>query len=273
MAAWQDVIRGADGVFSVASPFPATVPKDETDLIRPAKRGTLDILEAARREGIGRVVVTSSTGSAMYGVRGRGTFDERDWTDVTDLTDTTAYFRSKTIAERAAWDFVAEYADAPQLATVLPGLILGPVLEEDTGTSVAAVQKLLAGEVPAIPKLGFSTVDVRDVADLHIRAMTQAAAAGERFLGTAGFLWMGEVVALLKRAYPQRKFPGVHLPDFLVRALSLVDPTLKPVLVDLGAERRASAEKARRLLDWQTRSLSDTVLDTAASLFQVGIVT
>ena len=261
-----------DGVFAVASPFPTTLPKHDDELVVPARTGTLNLLKACRRRGVRRMVLTSSTGAAVYGVRRRGNFDESDWTDVTNRSDTTPYFRSKTIAERAAWDYVAEYVDAPELVAVLPGLILGPVLEEDIGTSAAVVQKAMAGELPAVPKLGFGSADVRSVAELHRLAMTHADAAGERFIGGDEYLRFADVMEVLAKAYPERKLPSRQLPDFAVRLFSYVDPTLKPVLVDLGAERRVTSDKARRVLGWDPMPMADSIRDTAASLLQHRIV-
>lgn len=271
-AAWQAAMPGIDFVLHVASPFPATLPKNDAELVEPARQGVLHVLRAARDHGVRRVVLTSSTGAAMYGQRRRATFTEADWTAVANRADTTPYFRSKTLAERAAWDFVAEHPNGPELTTVLPGAVLGPLLEADAGTSAAIVQKLLDGSVPALPNIGFPMVDVRSIAELHLLAMEHPDAAGERFLGAGEFLTFREVADVLRQAYPDRKFPRFVLPNFAVRLFSYVDPTLKPILVDLGTERRADASKARARLGWEPMPMDRSIRDCAASLLALNLV-
>ncbi|MEO0733931.1 MAG: aldehyde reductase [Bacteroidota bacterium] len=262
-AAWDKAAAGMDFVLHVASPFPTTIPKNEEAVIRPAVDGTLNVLRAASKHGVKRVVLTSSSGAAMYGVRRKGTFTEEDWTDVTNKQDTSPYFRSKTMAERAAWEFISADDSGMELTTVLPGAILGPLLENDPGTSAAIVLKLLDGSVPALPNIGFAMVDVRSVADLHLRAMENPAAAGERFLGAGKFFTFKEVAEVLRRTYPERKFPSFVLPHFAVRLFRYVDPTLGPILVDLGAKRKADHAKATRVLGWSPLSMEQSIRDCA----------
>lgn len=272
---WLDLIKGMDYVQHVASPFPRDLPKDEDELIVPAKNGVLHVLQAAAANGVKRVVLTSSSGSVMYGrPKGQesGLYDETAWTDVTNRADSTAYFRSKTIAEKAAWDFMAADTSGLELATVLPGLILGPVLEEDFGTSANVVLKLLDGSMPAVPALGFDVVDVRSVADLLLRAMEQPAAAGQRLLGTAGFLTFEQVAAILRTHFPDRKIPRRVLPNFLTRMLGWFDPTIRPVLLDLGQQRKCDNRKARQLLHWQPIDSQEAVISCAQSILDLGLV-
>jgi dihydroflavonol-4-reductase len=272
---WNELMKGVDYVQHIASPFPRVLPKREEDLIIPAKRGALNVLKAAATNGVKRVVLTSSTGSVLYGKTKeelQHTFTEEDWTNVQNKKDTTPYFRSKTIAERAAWDFIKNNPSETELATVCPGAILGPVLEKDFGTSANIIVKTLDGSTPAIPKIGFDMVDVRSVADLLIKAMESEKAANERFVATAGYMSFKEVAAMLKKAYPNRKIPSTELPNFAVRLFAMLEASLKPVLVDLGVQRKLRATKAQELLGWKPKSLQEAVLSCAQSVLELGIV-
>jgi dihydroflavonol-4-reductase len=272
---WDDLTKGIDYVLHIASPFPRELPRHEDDLIIPAKNGTLNILRAAAENGVRRVVMTSSSGAITYGrerSKRSATYNENDWTDITNRQDTTPYFRSKTIAERAAWDFIATDQSGLELSTICPGAILGPILEKDFGTSANIVIKTMDGSSPAIPKIGYDLVDVRSVADLHIRAMEMKEAAGERFIGSAGFLTFKEVADILREKYPDRKIPKYLLPNFAVKLISNFEKTLKPLLVDLDVERKLDNSKARKLLDWQPISPEEAVLACAESLIRLGIL-
>ena len=184
----------------MASPFPASVPKHEDELIVPAREGALRVLRAARDAGVKRVVLTSSFAAIGYGHKPRSTpFDETSWTDPNG-DDVRPYVKSKTLAERAAWDFIAKEGGGLELSVVNPVGVFGPVLGPDYSTSILLVQRLMDGAMPGCPRLYFGVVDVRDVADLHIRAMTHPAAKGERFLAIAGdFLSMLDIAKVLKR--------------------------------------------------------------------------
>lgn len=271
---WEEIMRGITYIQHIASPFPRTLPKNDQLLIKPAREGTLRILKAASENGVKRVVITSSSGAIVYGKpKGQesGTYTEEDWTDVTNLDDTTPYFRSKTIAERAAWDFAKKHP-ALEVATVCPGAILGPVLEKDFGTSANIVIKTMDGSSPAIPKIGFDMVDVRSVADALIRAMEVPEAAGERFVASAGFLTFKEVADILREAYPNRKIPKAILPNFAVRLFSNIDPTLKPILNDLGIERKVDHAKATRILGWDPIPPKEAVRACAKSVIEMGVL-
>lgn len=272
---WPKLMRGVDFVQHIASPFPRVLPKNDEELIGPAKDGTLRILRSAAAAGVKRVVLTSSSGAIVYGKpksRRKATFDESDWTDVANRADSTPYFRSKTIAERAAWEFVEQQNGKLELATVCPGAILGPVLEKDFGTSANIVIKMLDGSSPAIPKIGFDIVDVRSVADLLIRAMVRPEAANQRYVGSSGFMSFRNIADTLRQEFPDRKIPGMGLPNFMVRLYSNIDASLKPILVDLGAERKVSHAKARRELGWEPLSTEEAVISCAKSLIEQGIV-
>ncbi|OJJ21469.1 nucleoside-diphosphate sugar epimerase [marine bacterium AO1-C] len=269
---WQTALQGIDYVLHIASPFPTKLPKNENDLILPAKNGTLNILKAATHNRVKRVVMTSSTGAAAYGKKKIAEFTEKDWTNIHNKKDTTPYFRSKTVAEKAAWDYVNSTANAPELVTILPGAILGPVLEKDFGNSANIVKKMLDGSMPALPKIGFEIVDVRSVADAHIKALETPQAAGNRYLCTNGFLEFKEVAQILKANYPKRKIPQKVLPNFMVRLFSNIDPETKPVLLELGTRRTVNHRKIKEELQWNPISVKQSVLDCADSLIGLAVV-
>lgn len=266
---WNEAVAGCDYVLHVASPFPQGVPRDDNELIVPARDGALRVLRAARDAGVKRVVLTSSFAAVGYGrPEQQAPFDERSWSDLNG-SDASAYVKSKTIAERAAWDFVAGEGRGLELAVVNPVGVFGPVLGRDYSTSILLVQRLIDGELPGCPRLWFGVVDVRDVADLHLRAMTHPAAAGERFLAVAGdFMAVREMaLALKQRLGPAaRKVPTLQLPDFLVRLASLRDPAVKQILPELGKRKNATSAKARSVLGWNPRPREDALVATAQSL-------
>jgi len=272
---WSRAVAGADYVLHVASPFPRTSPKTDDELIGPARDGALRVLNAARDAGVKRVVLTSSIAAITNGHGAHpAPFTENDWTDETNLSDTGAYERSKTIAERAAWAWHVSQGDALDLVAVNPGAVIGPVLSADFSLSIELVKKLLDGSMPGIPRFGFPLVDVRDIARLHVLAMTAPAAAGQRFIGASDFLWGKDIAAVLKQGLGDkaRKVPSMAVPDFVVRAVALVDPAVRAQLFNLGKEKRVSSDKAREMLGWTTRPISESILDTARSLQALGLV-
>jgi dihydroflavonol-4-reductase len=275
-AGWAEAAAGCDYILHVASPFPSTVPKDENELIGPARDGALRALKAARDAGVKRVVMTSSFAAIGYGAPKDRTaaFTEKDWTNLNDPT-VQAYPKSKTIAERAAWDFIAREGGTLELAVVNPVLVLGPVLGPDTSPSILFISRLLDGSLPGCPDLSFGVVDVRDVADLHLRAMIAPAARGERFLATAGdFVSVREIAGMLKDGLgaAARKVPTRRLPSWLVRIVGLFDPQVKGIVPELGKHKNTSNEKARRLLGWAPRSPREAVLATAQSLSELKLL-
>lgn len=271
---WAEAAQGCDYVQHVASPFPPAQPRDENELIRPAREGTLRVLRAARDAGVKRVVVTSSFAAIGYGHGQRDTpYTEADWTDP-EGPAVQPYMKSKTLAERAAWDFVAREGKGMELAVVNPVGIFGPALGDDLSTSIFLVQSMLEGKMPGTPRLWLGVVDVRDVADLHLRAMTDPAAAGERFLAVAGeamsFHQMATV--LRERLGPAAaRVPKRELPDWLIRLLALFNPLAREAVPRLGIQARASNEKARRVLDWAPRSNEDAIIASAESLIRLGL--
>ena len=267
-AGWDAAAGGCDYLLHVASPIAIAEPRNADELIVPARDGTRRAVGAALRAGVKRVVLTSSVAAASPRTGAReSASDEAVWTDLDD-PKVTAYSRSKTLAERTAWDLVAAASGATTLATVNPSVVLGPVLSRDFSDSVQVVQRLLSGRVPGLPRLGFSFVDVRDVADLHIRAMTAPEAAGQRFIAAGDFAWIAEVVAILKAGLGEgaAKVPTRRVPDLVLRLAALFDKSLAGVAPRLGERRTFSSAKAERVLGWRPRPLQETVLDCARSL-------
>jgi len=265
---WEEAVAGCTYVLHVASPFPPAQPKDADELIVPAREGTLRVLRASLAAGVRRVVVTSSVAAIRNsGEQGSDRrLTEEDWTDPT-LPGLSPYVRSKTIAERAAWEFVGENGQSERLAVVNPVAIIGPVLGPDRSYSLQAIERMMGG-MPGVPRLGFSFVDVRDVAELELAAMTAPVAGGERFIATGPFLWLSEVAQILRdRLGDQaRKVPHRQVPDFLVRTMARFDPGIRSVVSDLGQKRTYSAEKAHQQLDFSPRPIEETVVECAQSL-------
>jgi nucleoside-diphosphate-sugar epimerase len=274
-AGWAEAAQGCDYVLHVASPFPANVPKHEDELIVPAREGALRVLRAARDAGVKRVVQTSSFAAVGYGLPDQAQpYDETNWTNLHG-EGLTAYVKSKTIAERAAWDWLAREGGGLELAVVNPVAVFGPVLGRDFATSILLVQRLMDGSVPGCPRLWFGGVDVRDVADLHVRAMIDPAAKGERFLAVAGeFVSMLEMAQMLKRRLgpAAKRVPSRELPDWMVRLFALVKPEAKQIVPELGKRKNATSAKAQRVLGWKPRSLEDSLVASAESLMRLGLV-
>ena len=268
-AAWDSAMEGCAYVLHVASPVPIDTPKDPDALLRPARNGTLRVLRAARDHGVRRVVVTSSTAAVSYGEGGRAhaDFTEEDWTDP-DGPGVSPYARSKILAERAAWDFVRTEGNGLELAVINPSLVLGPVLETDFGSSAELIRRLLKGDFPGCPRLGFPVVDVRDVAALHIAAMEMPEAQGHRFLCANEFMWIGDIAKVLREHLPgyRRKIPSRALPDWLMRVIGLFDRRVRSISSELGARRAVSCAKARTMLGWSPRPGKEAIIATADSL-------
>lgn len=272
-AGWDAATQGCDYVLHVASPLGVSEPKDADELIVPAREGAKRAVSAAIKAGVKRVVLTSSVAATSKGSAGSWTSDETVWTDLSQPR-VSAYYQSKTIAERAAWDLINASDGKTSLATVNPSLVLGPVTSDDFSASVQVVERLLSGRVPGIPRLGFNIVDVRDVASLHVLAMTDPKAAGERFIAAGQYAWMGEIAQMLRAGLGDAaaKVPTRKVPDFVIRLAALFDKDLGSVAPSLGHRHDNSSEKAQRMLGWKPRPLEDTILDCARSLIAVGAV-
>lgn len=264
---WNAAVTGCAYVLHVASPLGGDNPSDPDVLIAPAREGALNVLRAATTAGVKRVVMTSAANTASPASYATdGVYDEATWT--VDDPSLPAYRRSKTIAERAAWDFMAGYDGPTTLATVLPGAVFGPILSTANLGSVQIIQRLVHGRMPGVPRIGLEVVDVRDQMDLHIRAMTTPEAAGQRFLGTGEFMWMSDIARALREGLGEQgaHVPTRQLPDIAVRAAALRDASLKQIIPGLGRRSVHSTDKARRILGWQPRPAAEVVVDCARSL-------
>jgi nucleoside-diphosphate-sugar epimerase len=274
-AGWREATQGCEYVLHVASPFPASQPQDEDTLIRPAREGTLRVLRAARDTGVRRVVLTSSFAAVGYGHPPRTSpFDETSWTDPQG-PGVTPYVKSKTLAERAAWDFLAREGGGLELSVINPVGVFGPLLGPDCSSSILLLQRMLEGGMRGCPRLSFGVVDVRDVADLHLRAMTHPAARGERFLAVAGdCLFLRDVARVLKRRLgaSAARVSARQVPDWLLRLAALRDPSVRSLLPELGKRKNSTSAKARRLLDWNPRSTEEALVATGESLVRWGLV-
>ena len=271
---WAEAVRDCKYVLHVASPFPETTPKHEDELIMPAREGTLRVLRASRDADVRRVVLTSSFAAIGYGHKPQDApFDETSWTDVHG-DGVNAYAKSKTLAERAAWDFMAKQGGRLELSVVNPVGVFGPVLGPDYSTSILLVQRLMDG-FPGCPRIYTGVVDVRDVADLHLRAMTDPAAQGERFLAVASnFISLLDIAKLLKNhlGTSAKRVPTRQFPDWLIRVGSMFDPAVKQILPELGKMKNATCDKAKRMLGWTPRSNEESIVATAESLVRLGLL-
>jgi len=268
---WPTAVEGSDYVLHVASPFPGKEPEDEDELIRPAKEGALRVLRFARNAHVRRVVMTSSFAAIGYGhPPTKVPFTEADWTNLD--VPLPAYIKSKTIAERAAWDFVQSEGRGLELSVINPTGIFGPALGKDYSASISMIKQTLDGKMLGCPRIYFGVVDVRDVVDLHLRAMVSPAAAGERFIAVAGQpLSLFQVASAIRQRLGVRaaKVPTKQLPDFFVRVMALFNPNAKRAVRELGKIRAASNEKARSVLGWSPRSSEDAVAASAESLLSL----
>lgn len=275
-AGWAEANAGCDAVAHVASPFPLDVPKDENELIVPAREGTLRALRFAKAAGIGRFVQTSSAAAIAYGhPLDKTEFDERDWT-ILETPGVAPYIKSKTVAERAARDWVAANAPDMVFCSVNPVAVFGPVASDDLSTSVEVVKRMIEGKVPMIPRMGIGAVDVRDVAKIHVLALEAAdeTVRGERFAASAEFVWARDIAAFLREGLGDkaRKVPSRDMPDWLGRLLALFMAEMKQLRSEAGKIRRVSGEHARQVLGFDYIPARQSVLDTAHSLLEHGIV-
>lgn len=273
-AGWAEAMAGMDYVQHIASPIPDREPKDEQELIRPAREGALRALRFAKDAGVKRVVMTSSMAAIAYGhPEPRPVFTEQHWTNP-DHPDTYAYIRSKTHAERAAREWMAANGAPMEFVTVNPAAVLGPVLGNDFSTSLEVIKKLMDGSLPGLPRLGFGVVDVRDVAAMHVAVMTAPNMNGERFLASGKFMWMRDIADVLKIRLGARakRVPTRGLPDWLLKLSATFDPTVRMVTPELGKVRECSSAHARAVLGWTPRAEEDTIVETAESLLAHGLV-
>jgi nucleoside-diphosphate-sugar epimerase len=273
---WSEAVAGATYVMHVASPLPRKPPKHEDDLIVPARDGALRVLKAAAAAGVKRVVMTSSVAAVLYGHTRDGSrvFDEGDWSDIDAKIG--AYEKSKTIAERAAWELVGSLpsGQAVELVTINPGLVLGPVLDSDYGTSGEVVRKLMKRELPGCPDVSWVMVDVRDVASAHIAALTAEGAAGNRFIVASEEASMLDVAKILRENFAERgyKIPVKRLPNWLMRVAAIFDKTARLAVPELGKRQVVDNKRARDVLGFAPRSLEDMTVSMGESMIEHGVV-
>jgi len=265
---WNAAMAGCRYVLHVASPLGTDGSSTQDALIVPAREGTLRVLRAATAAGVLRVVMTSSCAAAASRMQGPDSVnDEAVWTDPGD-PDLNAYRLSKLFAERAAWDFVSTHAGSPSLATILPSAVFGPVLADSNLGSVQVIQRLVGGRMPAIPRVGMCIVDVRDLADLHVRAMVSPDAGGQRFIAAGKFMWMGEIAESLRTDLGERgrRIPTRSMPNLVLKAMARFAPPLRNLIPMLGRTHVYTSEKAQRVLGFSPRPAAVTLLDCAQSL-------
>jgi len=273
---WHDAARGCRFVLHVASPLPTAPPKDENELIVPARDGALRVLAAAVAAKVDRVVMTSSVAAVLYGHArdGSKTYDESDWSELS--REVGAYEKSKTIAERAAWDYVNGLPQEQriELVTVNPALVLGPLLSDGFSTSAEVVRKLLAREMPGCPDIGWAVVDVRDVAEAQVAAMTTPEAAGKRFVLAIEHASMVDIATVLRDKFNGRGFkvPTRKVPGWLLKLVSMWDKTARLAVQELGKRQDVSHERATRILGWHPRPLDEMVTSMGESMIQYGVV-
>ncbi len=269
---WDEAMAGVTFLQHLASPLPAQLPKDADELIIPARDGALRALKAAKAAGVKRAVMTSSFASIGYGWGDQrpDVLTEEHWSNPDNLKDNTAYTRSKTIAERAAWDYIGGEGAGLELATINPVAVLGPAMSGDVSASLELISLPMKNEVPRYPKLTFGIVDVRDVADAHVAAMEKPEAAGQRFLMGDAMLSYAQIGEVLREAFPDRKLPKGELPNWLLKLLSNVQPVLKQIVPELGKRRSYTNAKARDVLGIDFIPAKDAVLASANTLIDLG---
>lgn len=270
---WDAAMQGCTYVLHVASPVPASDANTFDDFLRPAQEGTRRVLTAAAKAGVKRLVQTSSVAAVNGDIPDamESVSTEEDWTDLDRARD--YYVISKTMAERAMWEFAEEHPEL-ELAAVNPVFVIGPVFDERFSSSITIIANLLKREYPALPKMGFSLVDVRDVAAAHLLAMTSQDANGKRFICSTEFLWYREIAQILNRHFADKgyKSPTMTLPSFLARILARFDRALAFIVPSLGKKLGYSNKQLKTVLNWKPRPMEQSIIDTAQSLIDKGAV-
>ncbi|NRT69605.1 nucleoside-diphosphate-sugar epimerase [Clostridium beijerinckii] len=269
---WIEAVTDANYVIHVASPTPATRPDDGDEMVKMAVDGTLRVMKAAKAAGVKRVVLTSASGAVLSGHKSHPEiFTEEDWTDLSGNID--AYQRSKTMAELAAWEFAKK--ENMELSAVNPVAVMGPVLGQDFSHSNQIIRAMLKGDMPFLLNIGFDYVDVRDVAELHLLAMTCPEAAGERFIATTGEnLTYKEEAKILQRylGSTAKKVSTKALPDFMIKFMAIFKKDLRMPATFLGQNTACSNAKAKKLLGWQPRPAEEAIVATAKSMIELGLI-
>jgi len=272
---WKKAMQDVSYLLHVASPFVTSMPKNKMELINPAVQGTARAINAALKANVKRIVLTSSIAAISYGHGKNHTapFDENDWTNI-NSPEVNAYTESKTLAEKKAWEIMENGGRRSDLSVINPSLIFGPLLDDDAGTSGELILRLLNGSIPATPRFYFSIVDVRDVAAMHINAMTSPKAGGERFITSAKGLWLKEMVQVIKIALPQhsKKLPKFSMPDWGVRLYSLFDKDIRGNLSSLGIVHKLNNDKTRAVLGRDFITNEDAIIATAKSIIEQNLL-
>ncbi len=270
-AGWEEAAAGCRALLHTASPFPMEQPRNAEEVTRPAVDGTLRAMKAAAAVTVPLVVLTSSIAAIQYAgfPATKPVYTEADWTEAGD-TRLSAYTRSKTLAERAAWDFAGRGGGSPALVAINPGLVFGRPLGSDYGTSLAVLERILRAKDPALPPICFPIVDVRDVAAMHVAALSRPAAAGKRFIGSAGEASFAELARMLAQAFPERRLVTREAPQFLIRMIGLFDRSIATIRPDLGRRVRVSNAAASEVLGIEFRDMTGTVVDSARYLIETG---
>lgn len=266
-AGWSDAMAGVDVLMHTASPFPMAMPNDEQDLIRPAVEGAMRAVKAAKAAGVTRVIMTSSLVAVMNCEvpEGRELYNESDWSDLSGPA-ASAYLKSKTMAERAVWDWQSSAAPEMQITMINPSFVLGAPLDNNFGTSIDLIERLMRGKDPMLPDIGFPSVDVRDIALMHIRAMENPDSIGKRILGVDRHLRFVDIATLLKTDHPSRKIATRLAPNFLIRIMALFDKAIHLIVPSLGKREEVSNERAKSLLGIEFRDVRQSVRDSGAYL-------
>ncbi|MDR3006809.1 MAG: aldehyde reductase [Sphingobacterium sp.] len=272
-ASWENAADGCQYVIHTASPTPFTNAKTEDDFVIPAVNGVLNVMRAAKRAGVKRFVLTSAFGAVGMGTKKTTPYTEEDWTV---LNDTVApYQKSKTISEKAAWNFIENEGNGMELSVVNPTAVAGPILADDFSHSIQNIKQMLEGQMKGCPKIISGYVDVRDVADLHFKAMIMPEAKGERFIAASGRgLSLLDVANILRDNLGEKanKVPTKELPNWVIKLIAVFNPKLKTVVPLLGMVKHASSEKAIKMLGWKPRPTKEAILATANSLFEMNVI-
>ncbi|MEO1224404.1 MAG: SDR family NAD(P)-dependent oxidoreductase [Pseudomonadota bacterium] len=272
-AGWSDAMLGADALIHTASPLPLEQPDDPREIVRTAVDGAVRAMRAAQAAGVGRVVMTSSTAAIMSQdlPDGLEVYDETVWSDP-EYPSITPYAKSKTLAERAAWDVVAREAPGLKLTVINPSFVLGAPLDDHLSASIKVVQRLLRGKHPALPDLGFTCVDVGDIADMHVRALTTPASVGQRIIGADRFVHLVQMAKILAAAYPDRRIATRQAPDWLIRLIGLFDRPVRSIIPRLGERDEVSNALAKELLDIDFSDVRHSIRTSADFLVARGLV-
>lgn len=270
---WLEAADGCDGVIHVASPFLIELPRHDDDLIRPAVEGIRHVMQASLRSGVNRIVQTSSIAAIVFGhEQGRTKFSEKDWTNPSG-SNVSPYYKSKLLAEKEFWSIGNENPQL-QLTSICPGLVFGPLLDNDAGTSVEILVRMLQGKYPGVPLLGFPCVDVRDVAALHWDAFENPVSFGKRYPAVATSLWFHEIAEMLRQASPRykSKVSSTQLPDWFVRIFALFDKPTRMILPEIGFLPEVSNASSVKDLGFMPMPIARSIRDSADSIIEAGLL-